>query len=432
MIWWVYNAIFAVFFTLAAPQYLLRMRRRGGYRRDFGQRFARYRPEVRAALAEGGRVWIHAVSVGELFVALNFMGEWRRRRPETRFLLSVNTSTAHAIARERVAAPDLLVYFPLDFPGVQRRFFRLAKPEAVALMECEFWPNLIRRAHRAGVPLYLVNGRVSDASFRGYRRLRFLARRLLPLFEGLFAQTETDRERLVALGAPAERVRTVGSAKYELPADPDGARARAAAVLRAAGFDEGDPVWVAGSTWPGEETMACEVHRAARERFPRLRFALAPRHVERAADIESEIAARGWRVLRRSALRGAGTAAGTPPDVLLLDTTGELKDFYAAADVVFVGKSLAARGGQNPIEPAALGKATLCGPHMGNFRGVVEDLRAAGALSVVHSAEEWTAELIRLLGDSAMRLEMGRRAAALVRSKSGALARTMAWIAGPA
>ena len=425
MIWFCYNVFFALAFALLLPQYLLRMRRRGGYRKDFLQRFGRYRPDVRAALAPGGRIWVHAVSVGEVAVAFGFMDEWRRLRPDARFLLTTNTSTAHAIARDRVRPPDVLVYFPLDFPPIVRRVFRQTRPAALVLVECELWPNLIRRAAREGVPVYLANGRISDASFRGYRRLRFLTRRLLPRFERFFVQTESDRDRLAALGAPAERLRVMGSAKYELAAGSEAGRARARAVLRAAGFRAGAPLWLAGSTWPGEEAAALDVHAAARARVPGLGFVLAPRHVERAGEILGEIERRGWRALRRSAVAPDAPPAAAPPDVLLLDTTGELKDFYAAAEVVFVGKSLTRRGGQNPIEPAALGKAILVGPHMENFAAVMEDFRAADAAITVRSPDEWRDRLIALLSDEAARAALGERAAALVRAKAGALRRTV-------
>lgn len=425
MIWFCYNILFAVGFAALLPKYLLRMRRRGGYRKDFLQRFGLYRPDVRAALAGGGRIWVHAVSVGEIAVAFGFMDEWRRRRPDARFLLTTNTSTAHAIARARVRPPDALVYFPLDLPTIVRRVFRRARPAALVLVECELWPNLIRRAAREGVPVYLVNGRISEKSFRGYRRLRFLTRRLLPQFQRLFAQTESDRERLAALGAPAERLRVMGSAKYELASGSDEGRARAGAILRAAGFPEGGPVWLAGSTWPGEEAIALDVHAAARARLPGLGFVLAPRHVERAPEILAEIERRGWRALRRSALAPGAPPAAAPPDVLLLDTTGELKDFYTAADVVFVGKSLTQHGGQNPIEPAALGKAILIGPHTENFSSVMEDFRAADAAIVVRSPEEWRDRLLALLNDAPARAALGGRAAALVRAKAGALRRTV-------
>ncbi len=433
MIWFIYNVFFTAAFLILLPHYLLRMRRRGGYRRDFLQRFGRYRPDVRAALAPGGRIWVHAVSVGEIAVAFGLMEEWRRHRPETRFLLTTNTSTAHAIARARVRPPDVLVYFPLDFPPILRRVFRWAHPAALVLIECELWPNLIRHAARDGIPVYLVNGRISDLSFRGYRQVRFLTRRLLPRFERLFVQTESDRDRLAALGAPPDRLRVMGSAKYELAAGSEAGRERARLILRAAGFTENVPLWLAGSTWPGEEAAALDVHAAARAQVPGLGFVLAPRHVERAGEILNEIQRRGWRALRRSALDPRAPPPAAPPDVLLLDTTGELKDFYAAADVVFIGKSLTQHGGQNPIEPAALGKAVLVGPNMENFASVMEDFRAADAVIEIRSADEWRDRLMALLTDGTARAALGERAAALVRAKSGALRRTVEEIlAGPA
>ncbi len=426
MLWFLYNTAFTFFFIAALPHYLWRMRRRGGYRKDFLQRVAIYRPEVRAALEEGGRLWLHAVSVGEIYVAFSLMEELRQRMPGARFLLSTTTSTAHAIARKRVAAPDLLIYFPLDLPLIQRRLFRLARPRLLALIECELWPNLIRQAQDFHVPLFLVNGRLSPSSFRGYRRLCFLTRRLLPGFEKLFVQTAADAARMIELGAPSERVRVMGSAKYEMPTDPQAAVERAQSALRAAGFSESDRFWIAASTWPGEESIALDIHREVRRGRPNLKLLIAPRHVERADEILDEIRARGLSVARRteSSVEPRPEVSGAAPDVFLLDTTGELKDFYAVAEVVFIGKSLTEHGGQNPIEPAALGRAVVVGPHMENFAVVVEELRQAGGLVEVHNAEEWKHALIRLLDDPEERAALGRRAEALVGRKAGALRRT--------
>ncbi len=425
MLWLLYNVIFLSLFLFFSPYYLWRMGRRGGYRKDFLQRFAIYRPEVLATLREGDRAWIHAVSVGEIYIAFRLMDEIRQCCPKVRFLLSTTTSTAHAIAEKRVRFPDLLIYFPLDLPVFQNRLFRLVRPRLLALIECELWPNLIRAARRTRVPLYLVNGRISSSSFRGYRRLSFLTRRLLPSFNKLYVQTAEDGARLIALGASPDRICVTGSAKYETVRDPESAKRRARAILRAAGFDETSRFWIAASTWPGEEAAALDAHRHARQKYPNLRLVIAPRHVERTSEILREIRIRGLSVIRRSEVAADHPAPESisPADVFLLDTTGELKDFYSVADVVFVGKSLTDHGGQNPIEPAAWGCAVLVGPHMENFGMVIQDLKNAGAVIQIPSPAELTAELIRLLNNEASRIELGRRAEALIREKAGILRR---------
>ncbi|MDZ4198364.1 MAG: glycosyltransferase N-terminal domain-containing protein, partial [Kiritimatiellia bacterium] len=354
MIWIVYNLMFGIGFALLLPGFLLRMTRRGGYRARFGERLALYRADIRRGLKEDLRpIWIHAVSVGELFVGLRLIAEIRKRDPQARFLLSVTTSTGRAIAERSVAPDTRLIYFPVDFPLVVRRAVRRLNPRALILVEGELWPNWIRALQARKIPVFLVNARLSDRSFRGYRKLRVFTRRLLPMLNGIFAQDEATRSRYIELGADPALVYTLGSAKYDLEArDPDRERAFRE-VLRKIGWDDGRPVLVGGSTWPGEEEALLDLVRDLRPAHPNLALLLAPRHVERAGEIEALLRRRSVRWIRKSAL---GESA-PEPEVLLLDTTGELRHVYACADVIFIGKSLTEHGGQNPIEAAQRGRA---------------------------------------------------------------------------
>ncbi len=421
MIWWIYNLVFPVAFALLLPHFLLRMLRRGGYARHFTQRFGRYGAAEAALLAAPGRpIWIQAVSVGELAVAFSFMAELRRRDPAVRFVLTTNTSTGHALALAKVQPPDATLYFPMDVPGAVKRALRRIRPVAVVLIENELWPNLIRYARRQGIPTVLVNGRISEHSFKGYRKIRFVTRRLLPEVHWFCVQTAADRDRLLALGAPADRLEVVGSAKYDLDATPPTAEVRARAALAALGVRPGDPVWVGGSTWAGEEEALLDAYRAAKTRHPGLLLALVPRHAERRDDVLAAIRARGLSVVQRSRFPDGAPPPAARPDVLLVDTTGELRGFYAAADLVFVGKSLTQTGGQNPIEPARDGKPILVGPHMENFAEIARDFGAAGAWVQVADAAELAAAAERLLGDAAERDRLGRAAADLVARQAGA------------
>ncbi len=424
MIWILYNALFPVAFLALLPYFLLRMRRRGGYRRDFLQRLGRYRPEVRASLAEGGRIWIHAVSVGEVFVAFRLMDELRARRPDARFIVSVTTSTAHRIAEATLKAPDVLVYFPLDLPCVMRRVLDLARPCALVLVECELWPNLIRLARKRGIPVILVNGRISERSLAGYRKLRVFTRPILGMMDLLCAQSEVDRQRLAALGAPEDRLRMVGSAKYDIAAGDGGDEGQAVAALRQAGIGPDRLVLLGGSTWAGEEAVLLDAYQELRQRHPALALVLVPRHAERRAAVLRDIAERGLSVLRRTEMKDGAPPPSVPPDVLLVDTTGELRSFYAAASIIFVGKSLTQRGGQNFIEPAMCGKPIVVGPHLENFPGVTEDFTRAGAFVQVRDAAGFREAVAGLLADPARREELGRRAHAVVREKAGAIRKT--------
>lgn len=420
MIWCFYNFCFAIGFSLMMPRFLWRMARRGGYARNFLQRFGRYAPETRAQLAEGGRLWIHAVSVGEVGVALRLIHELRAAKPELRFVLSTTTSTGHAVARKQLGAEIPLIYFPLDVPPVSRRVMRLIRPRALLLIENEMWPNLIRAARRQHVPVAMINARISAHSFRGYRLLRFLTARLLPQFSAFFAQGQPDADRLAALGAPVDRLHVMGSAKYDLAPVGDGGATKAREALADAGFADTRPILLGGSTWAGEETVLLDTFVALRPLIPDLALVLVPRHFERRAEVLAEIEARHLKVVCRSAMQKL-----EKPDVLLVDTTGELRNFYEVAQVIFVGKSLTQHGGQNIIEPAACAKPVLVGPNMENFESIVPDFLAAQALVQVNDAAGLRAAAARWLQNPAEAQALGARAAAVVTAKSGALHATV-------
>lgn len=423
MLWWIYNLLFPIGFVALLPRFLIRMARRGGYTRRFGERFAVYRHDVRERLdKEGRRIWVHGVSVGEMFVALRFADEFRQRHLGPRFVISTTTSTGRRIAESNLHPDDVLVYFPLDFPWVVRRALNVIRPEMLVLVECELWPNLIRHAKRRGIPVVLINGRLSAHSYKGYRKLRMFTRPLLREADLLCVQSETERDMFLDLGAEPAKIHILDSAKYDItpPANDNGTVLKD--FFRAAGFADDDLVLVGGSTWAGEESALLDIYAALRPRFPRLRLVLVPRHAERADEIVKEIAAHGLRVGRRSQWPGVSPAADS---VLLIDTTGELRKIYMLADVIFVGKSLTQHGGQNIIEPAWCGKTIIVGPHMENFSVIIRDFMAAGAVRQVRDAGELKAVIEELLAHPAQRHDLGRRALELVQRKAGSIRRTI-------
>ena len=428
MIWILYNILFVIGFLFMLPKFLLRMMKRGGYAKDFAQRFARYRPDVESRLDEGRRVWVHAVSVGEVFVALKLMADWRERRPSLRFVLTTTTSTGHALAARQLDPRDVLLYFPLDVPWVMKRALDTIDPLALVLVELELWPNLVRLAHERVIPVILVNGRVSDHSFGGYQRLRYFTRRLLPLLDVLCVQTQLDGERLISLGARPDRVRVLGTAKYDVATfDPSGEDA-ARTLLRQARINDTDLILLGGSTWAGEEHALLDAYKGLKTRYRNLVLVLAPRHAERTPDVLRQIKESHMSVVRRSELAKEGYQPRARPQVFLLDTTGELKNFYACADIIFVGKSLTQHGGQNPIEPALYGKPVVTGRNMENFRAVAEDLREAGALVEVSDLQSLRRSLDDLCSNPERRRALGEAAARVVREKVGATGRTLVLI----
>lgn len=428
MRWIFYNFLFFLGGLLLLPKLLLRMRRRGGYRAHLGQRFGRYSPETRARLGAGGALWLHAVSVGEVYVAGQLMQALRAQQPALRFVLSTTTSTGWREAERQLAPSDTLIYLPLDFPGCARRALKAIRPAAFILVESEFWPNLLRACARRGVPAFLVNGRVSDRSAPRLRALRLWFGPALRAFRQLQVQSDLDGQRLVAAGADPTRLLVTGSFKYDVARRAPEKERQAAALLAQLGMGAGCRLLLGASTWPGEEQALLAIYQALRPRYPALRLALMPRHFERAAEVAAVITAAGLTPLRKSRLDAAeAPTPGGAERVLLLDTTGESMGFYAQAALIFVGKSLlAARGAQNMIEPCLCGVPTLVGPHTGNFRPIMADLLAAEAIVQVRDSAELQQAIARLLDDPAGRVALGSRAAAAVTARRGTVERCAA------
>jgi 3-deoxy-D-manno-octulosonic-acid transferase len=429
MVWLIYNLLFTLALMATLPYYFFRMGRRGGYRRGFGQRLGWYDKELRRKVAERHRIWVHAVSVGEVSVAQRFMDAWRQEHPDTAFVLSTTTSTAYALAGRSLNSEDVLVYFPVDFPPVLRAVISIIRPQMLVLTEGEWWPNLIRMIRSRAIPILLINGRMSQNSFRGYRRVRWFFSRVLRMVDLICVQSRQDADRLLNLGADPKSVHVTGSAKYDAAKqDPDSMR-KALEILKAAGLAPADTFLLGGSTWPGEETILLEAYLRFKPVYPELHLILVPRHAERRNEVMSEVLSRGLRVVQRSRMEGAAPPV-EPPDVLLIDTIGELKHLFAVASVIFMGKSLTTHGGQNIIEPAAYRKPIVIGPYNENFTEVVSDFLSAGAVIQVQDSLALFDRLDQLLANRTMQLQYGDRAASLVEGKRGSLEKTLGLAAG--
>jgi len=383
------------------------------------QRLGVYDAALKARITERPRVWVHAVSVGETFVALRFMEEWRLVQPDIAFVMTVNTSTAHTLATKALNPADVLVYFPVDFPWIIRRVLRLLSPRMLVLTECEFWPNLIRLSKVRGIPVMLINGRLSDRSFKGYFRYRWLFTPLLRMVDHLCVQGPQDRDRYLALGAAPVQVQETGSAKYDVALKEPGKRETAQTILASARMAAGDLILLGGSTWPGEEAILLDYFVEAKSRHPDLKLVLVPRHAERRDEVVATMERRGIKYIQRSK-GGPGEA-----DVLLVDTTGELKHLYTAATVIFIGKSLTQHGGQNIIEPAVCGRPVVVGPNMENFADIVREFKAAEALIQVGTQVELREKLDQLLADVTLQKSFGDRAAAWVGKNRGSIKATV-------
>ncbi len=421
----IYNILFTVGFILSFPYYFFRLWRRGGWREGVGERFGRYSARIKQALTNRRMVWIHAVSVGEVNLATLLIRALEPRLPNLKFVVSTTTTTGMAELRRKLPQNIEKVYCPIDRRPWVRKAFGILKPEILILIEAELWPNILWQARRRRVPVVLVNARISERSFANYRRAGFLFRDLFHGLAATTAQSDHDRQRLVTLGCDPDAVHPVGSLKFEPNPAVDARPLDVPRLLRQAGMPDSARVLLAGSTHDGEEAALAEIFQRLRRTHPDLYLVLVPRHFERARSIGSQLSRRGLRYVYRSEVSFAAQPAPDSSECLLVNSTGELRHFYAHADVVFVGKSLHGVGGQNPIEPAAAGRAIVFGPNMQNFPDIAPRFLEADAAIQVRNIAELEATLADLLANDTRRETLGRNARAVVESNRGALGRTV-------
>ena len=423
----IYNLFFPLVFVALLPGFLLRMLRRGGYREKFRQRLGRYSPEERARLARGEWIWLHSISVGETLLALKLARQIREREPGKCIALSVTTSTGFAVAQPHTNDWLEIIYNPLDAPWIVRAALDAVRPVRLIFIEA-IWPNLLAAAQRRGLPVTFLP-RLSPRSAARFRRARFFTGPIFRLLDALAAAEPEDREAWQALGVDPARLHVTGNAKFDAAAPTGGRTAEFRALLRDLGVPDDAPILLGGSTFPGEERILADALRKLRTRWPALFLILVPRHVERAAAILAELEPTGLRLAVRSRLSTRNQKPETS-DALLVDTTGELRDWYALATVVFIGKSLTATGGQNPVEPVLAGRPVIFGPHMENFAPIVARWLAGDAAVQVRDAAGLRAQLATLFADAPRRAQLAERARAIAAIHSGATERAVGVLLG--
>lgn len=418
------NLAYVLLLAAASPWLLWAAWRKGKYRRGWR---AKLWGDVPAREGDEPCIWIHAVSVGEVNLVAPLIAELRRRRPGWAFVLTSTTDAGLELAQRKY--PDIAsCYAPLDFSWAVRRAMRRIRPAMLMLVELELWPNLIRAASEAGASVAVVNGRLGERSFRGYRRIRRLLHSTLERIAVVGVQNEEYRGRFEQLGVDPRRLSITGSLKFDgACADRGNRRTRDLAELAQLGAD--DVVFLAGSTQAGEESASLDTYRALAADHPQLRLILVPRHPERFEEVAQLCRRSGLRLARRSewlpSSAGAkGGATGEPWQVLLVDTVGELGAWWGTAQIAFVGGSFGDRGGQNMIEPAAYGAAVSFGPNTWNFRDIAAALLARDAAVVVADGKALTAFVRYCLKDRNFAHGLGSRAQQLVRENLGATART--------
>lgn len=420
-----YNVFFNLFFTLSAPYYFWKMWRRGNWQEGFKTRFGKYDSRLKQALTNRHVVWIHAVSVGEVNIATHLIAALEKRVPNVKIVVSTTTSTGMGELVKKLPNTIEKIYYPIDRQKIVSRALRTISPEAIILVEAEIWPNFLWSAKSRRIPVFLVNARLSSKSFRGYRRFGFLFRKLFASMQGVGVQNEADAERLVQLGCRPEAVKVVGNLKFDAAPIIGKTHLDVPWMLRLLGVPTGAPVIVAGSTHAGEEAILARICRNLRQQFPNLFLVAVPRHFERGRDAARDIEKEGLRLVYRSELTPESAFRPGEVDCLLVNTTGELRFFYEAATLIFVGKSLTAEGGQNPIEPGALGKPMVFGPNMQNFPSIVAAFLAEAGAVQVSSADELERAIAELLGSEEKRLRLGHNALAVVKKNQGSIERTV-------
>lgn len=406
----VYDIFFLIFAVACLPYLVLKGKWHAGLWTRFGSGLTGDRGDRQT-------IWVHAVSVGEVLVVLNLIKMLQDKFSEYAIVLSTVTPTGHALASQKLQGRCSVIYAPLDFSWVVRKYVNMLNPVLYISAETEIWPNLFTCLQRRGVPVIEVNGRISDRAFAGYRKVSFLTRRVLRGVRLLCMQSQEDARRIIQLGAEGKRVRVLGNLKFDNFAQ--------APLIKKEdlGFRTEDRLFIAGSTYPGEDEIMIGVYKSLKAEIPHLHLMIAPRHVERADEIGRVCEREG--LLARKFSDTFGKKLAQTQDILIIDRIGYLRDLYALADVAFVGKSLRGSGGQNMLEPLSLGKPTLVGPRTENFRDVVRIFMPTGALIEVGTPQELAAQLRGLLDDPQRRAKVGLASQKEIARHQGATEKTV-------
>jgi len=412
----VYSALLGVVLVLGLPYWLFRTLRHSKRHIGLAERLGKV-PDGLARHRSRPAIWVHAVSVGELIAVSDLITALTRRFPGYRLVVSTTTAAGQTLARSRFGRNSVF-YFPLDFKFAIRPYLQILRPELIVIAETEFWPNFMRLAHQSGARIAIVNARISDRSYPGYRRFRRFWTRVLQPIDIFLTQTEEDRRRLANIGAPVERIEVSGNLKFDVSLPPPTA---IVSSLRSA-FQQAQagPVLVCGSTVDGEEPLLLRAFENVLASHPRAVMILAPRRLERFDEVAQLLAQLGIRFWRRSLWNGDPISGG----VLLIDSIGELASLYALGDVAFVGGSLVPKGGHNIIEPARHGVPIVVGNHTENFRDIVGLFQSRDAIRVVGPAE-LPLVFLELFSNEAERTALGRRGAETLHSQTGATQKTI-------
>ncbi len=433
LVYLLYNLLLPPLLLLGLPSFFIKGLRRGGLARGFFQRLGFFSQETLAKIHGRNPLWIHAVSVGEVFLALKLIEALRAVAPDLSIVLSTTTTTGYRVAAEKESPTLTVIHNPVDLPLISWHVLQTIHPCALVLIEAEIWPNLVGLAKRCGLPVLLVNARLSPRSERRYGTFRSLVEPIFSLLDGITVPFAEDVARWNALGIDASKIRVTGSVKFD-HAGPAAAAATQrddlAAWLAATGFSTEHRILLGGSTHDGEELLLAQITRELKRDFPTLELVLVPRHAERGSEIAARLREDGFDPILRI---GSDPLESPTEDgslrIWIANTTGELRSWYALGELVVIGKSFHGIGGQNPVEPILAGRPVVVGPHMENFSEVVSELREIGGLRQVNGADALPGALRELLLHPETGQEMASRGALAMARHAGSASRNAEWVA---
>jgi len=416
-----YNILLFIAVLFVLPYYAIKMMMTGKYRKSMAPKFGIIRPSIFAEMKGSPRIWIHAVSVGEVTAAEPIVASLRTHFPEACIVISTSTETGQDMARRIVTGATSFIYYPLDIPFIVRKVITKVRPDIFVLTETELWPNFIRVCKEQGAKIIMVNGRISQHSYQRYAMTRFFWKDIVNLIDEMGVISEIDAERLKAIGMAPSRVHVMGNAKYDSLAAKASPPVREE-MERRLNLTKMDMVFVAGSTHDGEEKIVLHVYRRLLERYPDFKLIIIPRHPERGHAVLSLAKEAGFHDCITMTEINSGRYR-TGERIIIIDVIGELFKVYSLASVVFCGGSLVPKGGQNILEPAAWGKVIFYGPSMDDFRDEKELLETAEAGIMVKSGEELLDGILKLMSDPDALARKGEKGRKIVVANMGAAER---------
>ena len=400
----IYNILITFFLLFSAPYFLLRGLVQKRFRKSLPQRIGFFQsPSFKRP------VWVHAASVGEVFCSIPLLKKIKKEFPHLKIILTTMTSTGNETAKTYLPEADRVFFLPIDHPLIIQRAIEKIQPRILLIAETELWPNLLRSCGKKGIPIVLFNGRISQKSFQRYLLFKFFFKECLKYISLFLMQTEEDRTRIIEIGGESQKTKAVGNLKFD-QTFPSFAQEAMTEMAKSLGLHGGEKILIAGSTHSGEEEILVSLYKELKKMDPHLVLILAPRHLERLEEVERVLKKESTSWLRKTSLSlGAGRSDQEQPDVILLDTMGELMGIYSLGALIFVGGSLVPVGGHNPLEPLFFKKCVLFGPYMFNFLEISRRLIEAGGAIQVSGKEDLFSQMKRLLFDEVARKEVGEK-----------------------